>query len=228
MSAFIYGVDQGHLPAHIYLHNESAQGILLEDLRESFEAYRDEFIKTDSRSHGRVSEMVAWLTIGMKYFLEFLYIRSIIEETEKESVLWEYREILFDLAKGQSDSIEQDNPVVTFIQKLYSLLESEQAVVLDRTKPVEYMPVNFIGYEDEKYYCLNADMAHRAVVQLCRDQGESFTLNKKSLIKALAEEGLLDSDKSKNVKSVNIYGKGSKKLLCIIKEKADEIAALSE
>ena len=90
------------------------------------------------------------------------------------------------------------------------------------------MPVNFIGYEDEKYYCLNADMALKAVVQLCKDQGESFTLNKKSLIKALAEEGLLDSDKSKNVKSVNIYGKGSKKLLCIIKEKADEIAALSE
>ena len=53
----------------------------------------------------------------MKYFLEFLYIRSIIEEAEKESALREYREILFDLAKSQSDSIEQDNPVVTFIQK---------------------------------------------------------------------------------------------------------------
>ena len=161
-----------------YLHNESAQEILLEDLSESFEAYRDEFIKKDSHSHGRVSEMVAWLTIGMKYFLEFLYIRSIIKEKEKESALREYREILFGLAKGQSNSIERDNPVVTFIQKLYSLLESGQAVVLDRTKPVEYMPVNFIGYEDEKYYCLNADMAHKAVVQLCKDQGEFFTLKK--------------------------------------------------
>ena len=118
--------------------------------------------------------------------------------------------------------------MVTFIQKLYSLLESEQAVVLDRTKPVEYMPVNFIGYEDEKYYCLNADMALKAVVQLCKDQGESFTLNKKSLIKALAEEGLLDSDKGKKVKSVNVCGKGSIKLLCIDKEKADQIIASSE
>ena len=213
----------------IYLHNESAQEILFEDLSESFEAYRDEFIKKDSHSHGRVSEMVAWLTIGMKYFLEFLYIRSIIKETEKESALREYREILFDLAKSQSDSIERDNPVVTFIQKLYSLLESGQAVVLDRTKPVEYMPVNFIGYEDEKYYCLNADMAHKAVVQLCKDQGEFFTLKKNRLIKALADEGLLDSDKDKNVKSVSVYGKkGSIKLLCIDKEKADQIIALSE
>ena len=172
--------------------------------------------------------MVAWLTIGMKYFLEFLYMRSIIEESEKESVLRDYREILFDLAKGQSNSIEQDNPVVTFIQKLYSLLESGQAVVLDRRMPVEFKPANFIGYEDEDYYCLNSDMALKAVVQLCKDQGESFTLNKKSLIKALAEDGLLDSDKGKNVKSVNVYGRGSIKLLCIDKEKANQIIALSE
>ena len=56
-----------------------------------------------------------------------------------------------------------------------------------------------------------------------------FTLNKKSLIKALAEEGLLDSDKDKNVKSVSVHGKkGSIKLLCIDKEKADQIIALSE
>lgn len=77
--------------------------------------------------------------------------------------------------------------------------------------------------------CLNADMAHKAVVQLCKDQGEFFALKKNRLIKALADEGLLDSDKDKNVKSVSVYGKkGSIKLLCIIKEKSDQIIALSE
>ena len=50
-----------------------------------------------------------------------------------------------------------------------------------------------------------------------------------ALIKALADEGLLDSDKDKNVKSVSVCGKkGSIKLLCIDKEKADQIIALSE
>ena len=90
------------------------------------------------------------------------------------------------------------------------------------------MPANFIGYEDEDYYCLNSDMAHRAVAKLCKEQGETFTIKKNALIKALAEEGLLDSDKDKNVKSVSVCGRGSIKLLCIIKEKANEIAALSE
>ena len=211
-----------------YLHNASAIQDLLDDLSSSFEFYRDEYIGKDKQSHGRVPEIVAWLTIGMEYFLDFMFSRGVIELPEKKSVLREFREMLFDLAKGQSSSIEEDKPVVKFIQKLYALLESGQAVVLDRTRPVDYKPLNFIGYEDEKYLCLNADMAHKAVVQLCRVQGENFTISKKSLIKALAEEGLLDSDKGKNVKSVTISGRGNVKLLCIIKEKADEIAALSE
>jgi len=211
-----------------YLHNASATQDLLNDLSNSFESYRDEYIGKDKQSHGRVPEIVAWLTIGMEYFLDFMFIRGVIELPEKKSVLREFREMLFDLAKGQSSSIEEDKPVVKFIQKLYALLESGQAVVLDRTHPVDYKPLNFIGYEDEKYLCLNADMAHKAVVQLCREQGENFTISKKSLIKALAEEGLLDSDKGKNVKSVTISGRGNVKLLCIIKQRADEIAALSE
>jgi len=211
-----------------YLHNASAIQDLLDDLSSSFEFYRDEYIRKDKQSHGRVPEIVAWLTIGMEYFLDFMFFRGVIELPEKKSVLREFREMLFDLAKGQSSSIEEDKPVVKFIQKLYALLESGQAVVLDRTRPVDYKPLNFIGYEDEKYLCLNADMAHKAVVQLCREQGESFTISKKSLIKALAEEGLLDSDKGKNVKSVTISGRGNVKLLCIIKQRADEIAALSE
>ena len=211
-----------------YLHNASATQDLLDDLSSSFESYRDEYIRKDKQSHGRVPEIVAWLTIGMEYFLVFMFFRGVIELPEKKSILREFREMLFDLAKGQSSSIEEDKPVVKFIQKLYALLESGQAVVLDRTRPVDYKPLNFIGYEDEQYLCLNADMAHKAVVQLCRVQGENFTISKKSLIKALAEEGLLDSDKGKNVKSVTISGRGNVKLLCIIKEKADEIAALSE
>ena len=211
-----------------YLHNTSAQKDLLNDLGESFESYRDEFLEKDNQSHGRVPEIVAWLTIGMEYFLDFMFFRGVIQLPEKESVLCEFREMLFDLAKSQSQNIEQDKPVVMFIQKLYSLIESGQAVVLDRRIPVESLPANFIGYEDEDYYCLNSDMAHRAVAKLCKEQGESFTIKKNALIKALAEEGLLDSDKDKNVKSVSVCGKGSIKLLCIIKEKANEIAALSE
>ena len=164
----------------------------------------------------------------MEFFLDFMYVNEIIDKTEEEHVIDEFREILYGLANRQSKTIQQDKPAVIFIQKLYSLIESEQAVVLDRTVFNDYRPANFIGYEDEEFYCLNSDLAHRAVYQLCKSQGESFTIKKNELIKALAYEGLLDSDKGKNVKSVNVCGKGSMKLLCIIKEKANKIAASAE
>ena len=101
-----------------YLHNASATQDLLNDLSSSFEFYRDEYIRKDKQSHGRVPEIVAWLTIGMEYFLDFMFSRGVIELPEKKSVLREFREMLFDLAKGQSSSIEEDKPVVKFIQKL--------------------------------------------------------------------------------------------------------------
>ena len=135
-----------------------------------------------------------------------MYVNEIIDKTEEEHVIDEFREILYGLANRQSKTIEQDKPAVVFIQKLYSLIESEQAVVLDRTVFNDYRPANFIGYEDDEFYCLNSDLAHRAVYQLCKSQGESFTIKKNELIKALAYEGLLDSDKGKNVKSVNVCG----------------------
>ena len=211
-----------------YLHNEKAHTMLLENLSNSFEHHRDSFYNADMPTHSRVPEIVAWLMIGMEFFLDFMYVNEIIDKTEEEHVIDEFREILYGLANRQSKTIQQDKPAVIFIQKLYSLIESEQAVVLDRTVFNDYRPANFIGYEDDEFYCLNSDLAHRAVYQLCKSQGESFTIKKNELIKALAYEGLLDSDKGKNVKSVNVCGKGSMKLLCIIKEKANKIAASAE
>ena len=211
-----------------YLHNEKAHTMLLENLSNSFEYHRDSFYNADIPTHSRVPEIVSWLMIGMEFFLDFMYVNEIIDKTEEELVIDEFREILYGLANRQSKTIEQDKPAVIFIQKLYSLIESEQAVVLDRTVFNDYRPANFIGYEDDEFYCLNSDLVHRAVYQLCKSQGESFTIKKNELIKALAYEGLLDSDKGKNVKSVNVCGKGSMKLLCIIKEKANKIAASAE
>ena len=163
-----------------YLHNEKAHTMLHENLSNSFEHHRDSFYNADMPTHSRVPEIVAWLMIGMEFFLDFMYVNEIIDKTEEELVLDEFREILYGLANRQSKTIQQDKPAVIFIQKLYSLIESEQAVVLDRAVFSDYRPANFIGYEDEEFYCLNSDLAHRAVYQLCKSQGESFTIKKTS------------------------------------------------
>ena len=124
-------------------------------------------------------------------------------------------------------NIDQDKPTHKFIQKLYSLIESGQAVLLDKNNPVEFKPVNYVGYQDDEYYYLNADIAHKQVKRLCNEQEEAFSISKNGLIKALAEEGLTVCDKGKNTKSIRI-GDKTLRFICLIKDKADAVAELCE
>ena len=137
------------------------------------------------------------------------------------------RTCLYDLAKKQSVNIDQDKLTHKFIQKLYSLIESGQAVLLDKNNPVEFKPVNYIGYQDDEFFYLNADIAHKQVKRLCGEQEEAFSISKNGLIKALAEEVLTVCDKGKNTKSIRI-GDKTLRFICLIKDKVDAVAELCE
>ena len=210
-----------------YLKDKSNEQRFVKQLKESFTAYRDEFTKTGIRCHGRVPEIYAWLMIGIEFFLSFLLYYEVISEEDYRSTFERCRTCLYDLAKKQSANIENDKPTHKFIQKLYSLVESGQAVLLDRNNPLELKPVNYIGYRDDEYFYLNADIAHRQVKRLCSEQDEAFSISKNGLIKVLAEEGLTVCDKGKNTKSVRI-GDKTNRFICLSKEKASMIAELCE
>lgn len=69
---------------------------------------------------------------------------------------------------------------------------------------------------------LHSEIAHKAVRKLCEEQGESFTISHKSLLKQMAEEGLIETASGQNTKSVRIGGK-SKRLACLYKFRAQQI-----
>lgn len=191
-------------------------------LRDAFLKYRNEFSENKIKCHGRVPEMVAWLRIGMKVMLKFLKKYGMADENTEENVNEEFKEILTEIARNQSENIDSDKPSYKFIRKLISLIESGSYILLDRMKPCEMIPKNCIGYEDEEFYYLNKESAHKAVKSLCEEQGESFTVSEKGLMKALAEEKLISTDGNQNTKSVRCGGK-SKRVVCLYKDKANEI-----
>ena len=210
-----------------FLKDKSTELMFVKQLKNNFNNYRNEFICSGIHCHGRVPEIYAWLMIGMKFFLSFLLDYEVISEEDYRSAYSRCRNCLYELAKEQSANIENDKPTHKFIQKLYSLIESGQAVLLGRNNPVEFKPVNYIGYSDYDYFYLNADIAHKQVKRLCGEQEESFSISKNGLIKALAEEGLTVCDKGKNTKSVRI-GDKTLRFICLIKDKADAVAALAQ
>lgn len=237
LSKFQREAEKGTLRSCMLAYTEWIKKRLLKDkdteqsfvhqLKKSFQNYRQEFINSGIRCHGRVPEIYAWLMIGMEYFLFFLLDYEIISKENFRSTYIQCRNCLYKLAKKQSVNIDQDKPTHKFIQKLYSLIESGQAVLLDKNNPVEFKPVNYIGYQDDEYFYLNADIAHKQVKRLCSEQEEAFSISKNGLIKALAEEGLTICDKGKNTKSARI-GDKTLRFICLIKDKADTVAALAQ
>ncbi len=192
-------------------------------LRLWFVERRDAFSKSGVRCHGRVPETVAWLQLGMDFFLLFLKETGCLTDDECAEIQSRFKIMLYRLAAKQSESIEEDRPTHKFIRKLYALIESGQACVLRKNHLSDFIPGNCIGYEDEDYFYLHNEIVHKAVRKLCEEQGETFTVSSKSLLKALAEEGFIETASGQNTRSVRIGGK-SKRVVCLIKSRAKKIA----
>lgn len=205
-----------------FLFSEEAHYEYVKALRKWFEERRDAFYRTGIRCHGRVAENVAWLQLGLDHLLLFLKENGCMSEDECAAYQKQFQEILYQQARKQADNIAQDKPTHKFVQKLYALLESGQVCVLPKNTPHDFVSTNCIGYEDEDFFYLHSELAHKTVRRFCEDQGESFSLSSKALLKALAEEGLIETCAGQNTKSVRIGGK-SKRLVCLYKEKAERV-----
>ncbi len=199
-----------------YLSDEDSEKRFIADLKETFERYRNAFYAHTTACHGRVAESVAWLRIGMEYFLSFLQAQDILEPKECEEHDHKFQQLLYDMAKCQTESIRQDKPAHKFILKLNALLESEQCYVLNKDNGEERPLHNCIGFEDSDYYYLFTDAALTAVKKLCDSQDESFTIRQKALLRQLAEEDLIDVGVHQNTRAVRLGGT-TRRVMCLKK-----------
>lgn len=200
-----------------FLQKDSDISMLLQMLASLFVKYRDEFTVTGIRCHGRVPEITAWLRIGMYMFLWFMDDSEILGEGYSSEIRDNFKDIVFGLAKAQSLRIDEDKPTHIFIRKFYSLMESNQITVLK--KNTEYLGKDAVCYEDDVFFYFNNDAIQKTVKKLCDDLGESFTMHTKSLLKALADEKLIETSGASNTKSVRVGGQ-VKRMVCLYKEKA--------
>lgn len=205
-----------------FLADEEREKRFVSVLHSTFENYRNEFLRTRIRCHGRLPEIVAWLRIGMTMLLLYLEEREQLSQERSEELLEEFVSLLYDMARSQARSNDQDKPALIFVRKLVSLIDSGQAVLVKKDAKTTFLPKDCIGYEDEAYYYLFNDQAHRAVRKLCEDQGEVFTIHSRSLPKALAEEGLIDTANGENTKSIRFMN-GTRRVLCLYKDRVRSI-----
>lgn len=159
----------------------------------------------------------------MEFFLLFLQEQGIVDDDYCTQMKERFCNILHRLARRQAESIDQDKPTHIFVRKLFSLLESGQVYVRSRYETSTLLSNSCIGFEDGDWFYLYSDATHRAVRKLCEEQGETFSISSRTLLKALAEEGLIDTASGQNTKSIRLGGK-SRRVVCLNKEKAQRIA----
>ena len=192
------------------------------NLKSKFTAARDEFIKQYPNCHGRIPEAVACLRIGFDFYLDFMEENFMLNPISSDKLRQELLEYLYAQAAEQCNSITNDKPTHIFIKKLYSLLESGQVYVMKRGELYEPTGGAFIGWEDESYYLLNCDSALKAVKRLCDEEGTRFTITLRGLMRALAEEDLIDTFGNQNTFPIRI-GDKSKRVMWLRKSKSDKI-----
>lgn len=205
-----------------YLTGEQTEENFLSTLHKAFTDRRNEFRGSGIRCHGRLPEIVAWLELGMETLLRFLKEREAITADRAEEIREDFSSLLCDMARRQARSIDLDRPALIFVRKLFALIESGQVSLLRKDELPEFMPRDFIGYEDESFYYLLNDAAHRAVRKFCDEQGELFTISSRALPKALAEEGLTEITDGENTRSVR-FRNGTRRVVCLYRERARQM-----
>lgn len=206
-----------------FLFSEEAEQNFKKYLRSRFLFYRDSFRESGVHCHGRVPETVAQLQIGMEFLLRFLHARGGCGDDWCRGIFENFQKILTRLALNQAESIDEDKPTHVFVRKIYALLDSGKGSVVSKDCTHDFKPPNHIGYEDENFFYLLGETAHAKVRELCDDQGEVFTIKYKALLKALAEEGLIDPGAKQNTKPVRIGTGSNVRAVWLFKEKAEKI-----
>ena len=205
-----------------FLCSEEAKQEWVQILNSYFLSCREEFRKSGIRCHGRVPEAVAHLQMGMDFFLLFLKEKEVMDEESNAEIQQRFKEILYRLAARQAESIDQDKPTHKFICKLYALLESNQAYVDDKNNPGELGFGTCLGYQDDTFLYLHSELCHKVVRKFCEEQGENFSCTHKSLLKAMAEEGLILPGKEQNTRPLRV-GSKQKRVIFLYREKAERI-----
>lgn len=205
-----------------FLQSEESKQEFVHYLNSRFLSCREEFRKSGIHCHSRVPEAVAHLQMGMDFFLLFLKEKQVMADESCAEIQQRFKEILYRLAARQAESIDQDKPTHKFIRKLYALLESDLAYVDDKNAPNELGFGTCLGYQDDTFLYLHSELCHKVVRKFCEEQGENFSCTHKSLLKALAEEGLILPGTNQNTRPVRV-GSKQKRLLHLYREKAERI-----
>ena len=198
----------------------------IEELKSRYVASRSHWtalLKSKLRNyHSRLPDTLACLSVGYDFCLNFFYVMGAADEEHLKSLRERFGQMLFDLARKQTDSIEQQSASRVYISKLMSLIESGEVCFVHENTKAESYPRNLIGFYDCENYYIFLDVSHKYVSRLCREQGEDFRYSSKEVSAELASENIIVSKDGKKTFSRRFDGE-HKRVMIMSKQKVEEV-----
>ncbi len=168
-----------------------------------WEAYRQ---AAQAGGHLRVPEMVAWLAVGFELFADFMVQMGALADDEAYELEKEAWAAFVDLGRVHSRRLEEEKPSLNFLNILQELFVQKRVYVKDTRGhcPEDWDDLGwknqddpglseFIGWTGDGYLYLMPETTYRVVHKAMKDQGGYLSIGKNTLLKSLAQEGLLES-----------------------------------
>ena len=171
-------------------------------LKDNFEFYRDELRdKYGDCVHGRTIEAISWLKVGFTCMLQYMVDINIIDESRQKSYEKRLDIVMNNLIDSQVELISNNSPIEEFLNTLKEAIDSNSiklGTLNSKNQVVEDKIENIYGYRDNDYYYFYLDKIYAFVKWEQQKKGMYMSVNQKSLVKQLREEGIVKSDSKKN------------------------------
>ncbi len=177
---------------------------------------RDRFV--DQFTHARTPDTVANLLLGLRYLLKFAVEVGAIDRREREQ-LWQRGQVAVrHVAEEQGEYQRAADPVARFPEMLAAVVSSGRGHLVGADGKEPHVPPSMgawgwetrehlfgsdgvnvtyhgrgekIGWVTERELYLDPDSTYAALVELARDQGQTFPVGQSTLYKRLKEAGVL-------------------------------------
>jgi hypothetical protein len=154
--------------------------------------FHDERIKyLGMFEHGRQSDCFACLKITEDLLLQYLSLQGSIENIVETKEKW--TEAIFKAVEAGQGGIKELNPVIAFSRIFHQMAATNSLALVPYDSRHENSEKTILGYFDEQYYYLHFDLVFQRVSKEADRQEIPIRMNKKQLMSALANEGIIET-----------------------------------
>jgi 5S rRNA maturation endonuclease (ribonuclease M5) len=174
-------------------------------------------LSSKNLAHPHLLDIYGYLKFGYSQFLQFALKHRAITKEQAEELETKFNEYFLKVFKIQSSAVDKEDPALMFVEILSSLLAQEKI----RVEPYQYKDprthkfyiedkpnkAELIGFFDDKYYYLIANVTYHIVQRFMHNEGKTFPVSASALHKMLAAKGFIEVQQNgENTKPMRVLG----------------------